>query len=291
MRRALITSATALALCGVGGQVQAAEFSWSGAPSNQVSPYRSNLPFGEVQSRVSFGAEHFRALDDDFLSDVLGFDGSDRLGADPERTLQVYSGFTVENAPGVQPSALVNPQSVNTSTGRLTSFGAAWSQRLSPVNAVGLSAGYNEFAHPEAGRDMLDTHAAMSWTSKWSRGLRPGVTGSVFLGDEVARDSEVRGLGRRYYGFSVGGEVTVFDSHTPYINYRLQRSLLDTAPESLTVEGRAADHSLVSAGWRWQLQRNFSLQAEATYSLSDNGLDLYNQDRSRLMFGTRFDFR
>jgi len=290
MRRPILTTLTALALGSAGTAVNAAEFIWSDSPAGQVSPYRSSLPFGEMQSRLTFGIDRYRALQSDFLLDTMGAD--ERPAAESSSKLQLYSGFTVEKSPTLRtwrPGPLESPS--EPAVGRLSAMGAAWSQQLNPVDRVGVSAGYAQFAHPDAGQDMLDTHAAMSWTSKWSRGWRPGVTGSVFLGDETARESDVRGLGRRYFGFSVGGEVTVFDRHTPYVNYRLQRSLLETSPETLAGDGRAADHSLLSAGWRWQLQRNFSLQAEATYSLSDNGLDLYNQDRSRVIFGTRFDFR
>jgi len=290
MRRSILVLLTALAVGGSGTAAMAAEFSWSDTPTGQVTPYRSSLPFGEKQSQVSFGLSRYRALEPDFLGDAAGLE--ERPLVDPYGRVQLFSGFSVDPARSGQSQRFGNFQSLTEpSVGRLSSFGAAWSQRLTPRNTVGLSAGYSEFSHPDAGQDMLDTHAAMSWTSKWQRGWRPGVTGSVFLGDETARDSDVRGLGRRYYGFSVGGEVTVFERHTPYINYRLQRSLIDASPEAFALDTRTTDHSLVSAGWRWQLQRNFSLQAEATYSLSDNGLDLYNQDRSRVIFGTRFDFR
>jgi hypothetical protein len=160
------------------------------------------------------------------------------------------------------------------------------------MNTFAVSAEYGEgtVVSPLA----LDTRAAFSWTSVLPSAVRPSVTGSVFLGDEIAREEIYRHLGRKYYGFSVGGSLTLFQSHTPYVSFKMQRSVYETSDDSLFVAPRTGDRSLLSAGWKWQAGRDLSLQAEATYGLGEatgSSLDPYSLERSRILFGTRFGFK
>ncbi|BAV32684.1 hypothetical protein SCL_0362 [Sulfuricaulis limicola] len=183
----------------------------------------------------------------------------------------------------------------DSSPGRVNVFGVAWQHRLNAMNTFAVSAEYGEGAavYPQS-LDTLDTRAAFSWTSVLPSAVRPSVTGSVFLGDEMAREEIYRHLGRRYYGFTVGGSLTLFQSHTPYVSFRMQRSVYETSEDSLLVAPRTGDRSLLSAGWKWQAGRDLSLQAEASYGLgeaSSSSLDPYSLERSRILFGTRFGFK
>lgn len=177
--------------------------------------------------------------------------------------------------------------------GRVNVFGVSWQHRLNPMNILAVSAEYGEgtIAYPQP-LDTLDTRAAFSWTSHLPSSVKPSITGSVFLGDEMAREEIYRHFDRRYYGFSVGGSLTLFQSHTPYLSFKMQRSVYDAADESLLTAPRRGDLSLLSAGWKWQVQRDISLQAEASYGLGETpSLDPYSLERSRILFGTRFDFK
>ncbi len=201
------------------------------------------------------------------------------------------------------------------SPGRVNVFGVSWQHRLNAMNTLALSAEYGEStvvtpggvaeygvgaaASPLAA-ETFDTRAAFSWTSRLPLAASPSITGSVYLGDEMAREENFRYLGRRYYGFTVGGSLTLFQSHTPYVSFKLQRSLYEpvaTDPlttTTATVAPRSGDRSLLSAGWKWQAGRDFSLQAEASYGLgeaSSTSLDPYSLERSRILFGTRFGFK
>ena len=203
----------------------------------------------------------------------------------------------------------------DTSPGRVNVFGVSWQHRLNAMNTLALSAEYGEStvvtpggvteygvgtaASPLAA-ETFDTRAALSWTSRLPLAASPSITGSVYLGDEMAREENFRYLGRRYYGFTVGGSLTLFQSHTPYVSFKLQRSLYEpvaTDPlttTAATVTPRSGDRSLLSAGWKWQAGRDFSLQAEASYGLgeaSSTSLDPYSLERSRILFGTRFGFK
>lgn len=179
--------------------------------------------------------------------------------------------------------------------GRVNAFGVSWQHRLNAMNSFAVSAEYGEgTAVYPLPVDTLDTRAAFSWTSVLPSAVKPSITGSVFLGDEMAREEIYRHLGRRYYGFTVGGSLTLFQSHTPYVSFKMQRSLYDTAEETLLISPRSGDRSLLSAGWKWQVQRDLSLQAEASYGLGEvpsSSLDPYSLERSRILFGTRFGFK
>jgi hypothetical protein len=177
---------------------------------------------------------------------------------------------------------------------RVNAFGMRWQHHMDTMNSFAISAEYGEgVAINPSPLDTLDTRAAFSWTSRLPSTVKPSITGSVFLGDEVAREEIYRHLGRRYYGFTVGGSLTLFQSHTPYVSFKMQKSMYDTADEPTYVSPRSGDRSLLSAGWKWQVERSFSLQAEASYGLgsSSTSLDPYSLERSRILFGTRFGFK
>ena len=182
----------------------------------------------------------------------------------------------------------------DSSFGRVNVFGMTWQHRLNTMNTFAVSAEYGEgTAVSPSSLDTLDTRAAFSWTSVLPSAIKPSITGSVFLGDEMAREEIYRHLGHKYYGFAVGGSLTLFQSHTPYVSFKMQRSLYETTDDSLFVSPRSGDRSLLSAGWKWQVQRDFSLQAEASYGLGEtpgSSLDPYNLERSRIIFGTRYGF-
>lgn len=182
----------------------------------------------------------------------------------------------------------------NSLQSRVNVFGLSWQHRLSTINSFAISAEYGEgTAVSPLPLDTLDTRAAFSWTSRLPIAVKPSVTGSVFLGDEMAREEIYRHLGRKYYGFAIGGSLTLFESHTPYVSFKMQRSVYDTTDETLFVSPRSGDRSLLSAGWKWQVQRDLSLQAEASYGLGEapSSLDPYSLERSRVLFGTRFGFK
>lgn len=188
---------------------------------------------------------------------------------------------------------LLSPR-VNPAARRQSLLGIGWRHPLDSTSSIALSAEYGESTimsplRDAAPRDTTDTRAVLSWTGRFGGSWRPSLTGSVFLGDEVAREQAFRHLGRMYYGVALGGELALLQSHTPYVSFRMERNLssLDEA-----VAGVRQDyHTLLSAGWKWQVVRNWSVQAEASYGYRGDGLDLFSPERSRLFFGTRFDFR
>lgn len=223
------------------------------------------------------------------------FTGAADYSADSGETARGVSSVSVYGeveTPGNRPrySSL---DVIDPSSNRVNSFGVKWQHNLDAVNSFAVSAEYGEgTAVLPSPQDTHDARAAFSWTSRLPISVKPSITGSVFLGDEVAREEIYRHLGRKYYGFTVGGSVTLLQSHTPYVSFKMQKSLYDTNDDTLFVATRSGDSSLLSAGWKWQVQRDFSLQAEASYGVGNTTtLDPNKLEHSRILFGTRFDFK
>jgi len=271
----------------------AGKFSWfdnETASRDALGLPRSPAPLNP-EARLRFGVDAYRSLTPDRLTDE---DAETRTGGD---LLRVYGEFEPRTGMARTPLAGLNraageEPSLLEPSNRLSGFGLKWQHRVDAGNTVALSAGYNEFAWSTQTQNlgMLDTRAAVSWTGTWSGSMRPGVTSSIFVGDESARDEAYQRLGRKYYGVSVGGQLT-FQDHTPYVSYSLRRNLYTGTDDPMYLLSPYDDHALVSAGWKWQVQPNWSFQAEATYGLNGQNVDLYAPDRSRFFFGTRFDFR
>jgi hypothetical protein len=258
---------------------------------------RAPVPLSNRQTPLTFGINAYQSLQNDVLDADYGY-GS--LAVAGDRTVVKFYG-EIAGRPydfrtpllALNPSVGGDAPPLGSSGNRLSGFGVKWQHRVDSVNTVALSAGYSEipWSAKSATADALDTRAAVSWHGSWSgTTLRPGLSGSVFVGDESARDEAYRQLGRRYYGISVGGELRVAQDHTPYFSYRLRRDVYSLDDPAYLVSPYE-DRSQISAGWKWQVQPNWSLQAEARYGLNGANLDTYSTDRSHFFFGTRFDFR
>ena len=177
-------------------------------------------------------------------------------------------------------------------------WGVKWQHRLNADHSFAVSAHLGENFYQNVDFMLGETTSAMaevSWTTRLTGNSRPSVTGSVFYGDEMATRENESQFGRTYYGFTVGGQMTVYDTHTPYVSFKLQRSnyIFD---EALEWEGFDDSYfSRLSAGWSWQVQNNWSLKAEANYIFNDSELGLgFNSkgfNNGKLFFGTRYDFR
>lgn len=292
-RHTLLAAALALAIPSV---ANAGRFSWFDETPSRDSLGLARTPpslFGQ-ESRRAFGIDAFRSIAPGRSFDEDGGDVS-YYG---DTTLQFFGEVSSWPTDVSLSTAALHPEHApdGAPNNRLSGFGIKLKHRVDASNTLSLSAGYSEVFSSGAGvqtpsnYDVLDTRAALSWTSRWGGSLRPGMTGSVFVGDESMREEAYQKLGRRYYGFSVGGELQVGQEHTPYFSYRLRRDLYNPEdPNYLT--SPYEDRAQIAAGWKWQVQSNWSLQAEARYGLNGANLDPYSQERSHIFFGTRFDFR
>lgn len=190
----------------------------------------------------------------------------------------------------------------------LDGWGLKWQHQLESGSSFAVAAHRSENLYQQDDSitgETTSTMASFSWTSRWKGSYKPSFTGSVFLGDEINDADTEQDFGRRYYGFSVGGEMTLFRTHTPYLSLKLQRNEYVDAgngadslfSDSLLSADQASNplygpemYSRLSAGWNWRVRANWSVTAEANYLLEDNDLNR-NFDQSRFYFGTRYDFR
>lgn len=289
----VVATVTTWALPAVAG---ATSLGWFDEMPARDSLGRIRAPFSlssSEESRLTFGVEAYKSL-------VEPSNGYSYRQASEQTTLKFYGEFADYGNDFRAPLAALNPQAspkegtlLGSPNSRLSGFGIKWQHRVDAVNTVALSAGYSEtpWSASTPSVDALDTRAAVSWNGSWAGTfLQPGVSGSVFVGDKSARDETYQQLGRRYYGFSVGGELRVAQDHVPYFSYRLRRDFFRPEDPAYLI-APYEDQSQIAAGWRWQVLPNWSLQAEARYGLNGANLDPYSPDRSRFFFGTRFDFR
>lgn len=208
-----------------------------------------------------------------------------------ENTLRLTGGF--ERDPLVSPPPRLFDAGVEgTSAPRMRAFGIAWQHRLDTTSHVTFSADYHHDATRFLGTpEIADTRASVSLTNRWQGEYGPRLTGSMFVGGERGTSEAYNQLGRRYYGLSLGGELTVFGTHTPYISFQMQRGAAAGGDETLLTGLYDDDRSQIAAGWKWQAKPHLSLQAEASYGNSGNRFRLQNPEHSRVLFGTRFDFK
>jgi hypothetical protein len=166
-----------------------------------------------------------------------------------------------------------------------------WQHRLNEAHSLTLAAGYGDDVYLDEKRyDPVSAMASVGWTGQWSGRWRPAVSGSVFVGDENTSADTYRNLDRRYFGFSVGGRMTFFDKHSPFVSFRMLRNDFGNT-ELVDSLAASPDYSRLTAGWDWQVLPNMRLRAEAEYTLYDSGPTIYGNDERRIFFSTRFDFR
>lgn len=171
-------------------------------------------------------------------------------------------------------------------------LGVKWRHQFGDSShlTVGASYGNSQYSALESvgGTNSSSKLATVSWTSSWAGAGEREVTGSLFFGDEKARNGTSIDVTRQVYGLSVGGKWAISAAHTPFVSYRYQTGYGANGASDL-FEFDNATH--LSAGWNWKVNPNWSIQAEADFSYQQPTLDLLNVNNTRLFFKTRYDFR
>jgi len=175
---------------------------------------------------------------------------------------------------------------------RFDAYGLEWRRKFGTAHELAVSARRGEYGALDGGtRDSSTGNVAqLAWSSAFAGGYQPRIMGSVYLGDETAKDKGPKWFGRKYVGLSLDGSFTAFERHTPYASLHLQRSDYDATETSLSA-ARREDYSRLAAGWNWQVRPNWGLRAEANYVLNVSGQAGYDYERSQLLFSTRFGFK
>ncbi|HEX19278.1 MAG TPA: hypothetical protein ENG78_00405 [Acidiferrobacteraceae bacterium] len=174
---------------------------------------------------------------------------------------------------------------------RYSGFGVQWKNRINRSNSLTVAArfGGNEYLQ-QSSLATDNTQASIVWSGRWLGSYKPRLTGGFVIGDDRARFEQSNYLARRYYGVVVGGELTLFDKHTPYVSVSVLRNDYRNGNAGLYL-GRAQDYTRFSAGWNWQVSSNWKLRADTHYVLGNNDSGFYNGERSRIMFSTEYRLR
>lgn len=170
---------------------------------------------------------------------------------------------------------------------QLDSFGIKWRHRFEDTGSLTVMARYGKVEtnlFDEGSLDAANRLASVSWTSGFTSS---GVTGGFYIGDEQMREAEYADSARTIYGFTVGGHWLLGRDHTPYISLRYQNSD-QAAVSGLTDYDK---YTRISAGWNWQIRPNWRVRAEANFTYDQPRWNLFDFDRTRIQFSTRFDIR
>lgn len=169
----------------------------------------------------------------------------------------------------------------------LNGFGIKWRHRFEGAGSLTVMARYGRGEYNFADESSLDAAnrlASVSWTSGFTSS---GVTGSFYIGDEQVREAEYTDSARMIYGFAVGGHWLLGGDHTPYVSLRYQNS------DQASISGLTGydKYTRISAGWNWQVRRNWRMRAEANFTYDQPRWNLFDIDRTRIQFSTRFDIK
>lgn len=230
----------------------------------------------------------YRALSSVPIDGVLRTTDLDPIGNTTE--IQSQFGFSIGRESFAFPVEISKNQNDDRSRNAL---GVKWRHQFGDSSHLTVSAQYGTSQNgPDSGLNSFSSSklASVSWTSAWPGAGERAITGSLFFGDEQARNSSTVDVTRQVYGMSVGGKWALSATHTPFISYRYQTGLGENAlvsPDLFQLDNA----TYLSAGWNWQVKPNWSIQAEADFAYQQPTLDLFNVNSTRLFFRTRYDFR
>ena len=167
-----------------------------------------------------------------------------------------------------------------------------WQHNMNASNFLTLSARHGDSLYSDAELPGTSgTAATLSWSTLFGGDSR--VIGSLYAGDEVAKERSNGNTDRRYYGLHVEGRYGLWRDHAPFASLKWQRSNYETQGNTGTANSllRRESFSYLGAGWNWQVSPSWDVRAEANYSLADDSAEAVEFDRTQLYFSTRYGFR
>lgn len=182
----------------------------------------------------------------------------------------------------------------------LAGLTARWKRVLTPETQVSLFAQGAMVRYPEQRVRDVNRYAAGLGVAHALPDLpgAPVLFASVFGGTENPLNDRTgvglgcgcgRQFGREFVGGRVGGQRNLGARGTLYGSFTYQYSDYD-APDPLFLEQREEDFFEATVGYRWRLDRNWSLNPELRYTNNDANIILNDFDRVELMFTVRNDF-
>jgi tetratricopeptide (TPR) repeat protein len=171
----------------------------------------------------------------------------------------------------------------------LLTLGLEWSRDIDPYNqALGFGQA-GTIRYPEdTNRDVSLLLAGGGWNHRHKH-LPLMLSGSIYLGNESARQTAGDSNGRRHHGVRLGAQWNGIPAHTPYATINWQRSNYD-APNPVFLSTRREDFSELKLGWSWRPQPQWNITAEASLMDNDANIALYEYRRRQFSVGVRYQF-
>jgi len=173
----------------------------------------------------------------------------------------------------------------------VVSPGLAWQYALGADGRLELAATYADYRYDQFGtRDIDGLTVSLGWRQVFNLTGRPQLQLSAYHGDERAKDSLFDYFGRDVLGAQLRGDMNVAVRHFPYFQFRWQTSEYQGLDPIYAVS-REDSYLRVGLGWRYRLQPRLYLGIEADYTKNQSSILLYEFERTRAYFTTRYEWR
>ncbi|MEX2131816.1 MAG: hypothetical protein WD772_10040 [Pseudohongiellaceae bacterium] len=114
---------------------------------------------------------------------------------------------------------------------------------------------------------------------------------NLYFADEATKLSgAAEHNGRFYAGAAYNGLYRMSNSHTPFVRVSIQDVEHDDNHPVFFNDTRSDFTETLMLGWIWQINRDFSVNAEASYTSNDSDIPLFEYSRLKYQAGFRYQF-
>ncbi|HUX91530.1 MAG TPA: tetratricopeptide repeat protein [Gallionellaceae bacterium] len=176
-----------------------------------------------------------------------------------------------------------------------------WRHKFSPANQLTAFVQHAEYRFADVlmqPNDYIQQTAGAGWLHVLASG-KSSLFGSLYYGSELdistivtpstPEGGRIDGA-RRFNGMRIGGQTSISDNTTLFINAGGQNS--DYNKINHLFLRQRNDHlydMALGASWRWD--RLWTLRAQLSYSINDSNIAIYDYDRTDVSLTVRRDFR
>lgn len=157
------------------------------------------------------------------------------------------------------------------------------------ITVFGQTARLNFHPDAQSARDVQQLRAGAAWAHAFEGVNAPTMFLSGYIGDEEER-SGLPYLGRRFFGFRVGGEY--FVNQKAQVFYSLNAEFSDYGgTEPLFLEARDDEYYLGVLGFRYRMAGGWTISPQVNYSRNKSTIPINDYSRTVLLTTLRYDFR
>lgn len=167
---------------------------------------------------------------------------------------------------------------------------AQWQHSYSEYSQVSLFAQAANLEYPtQSPRDARRTIGGVAFGYGWDTPSKPIVFGSLYGGNEKAKDADFQNLGHKPVGARLGGQVSMTDRMALFglVNYERRVYGADDPFFLVTRRDKQAD---VRLGVNYALGAGWLLVPQASYTNNQSNIDLNKYDRTVVSLSVRWTF-